>query len=211
MRIEIVIYPGFDELDAIGPLEVLRQAQSLGAPLETRLVSMAGGQEITASHGLRVFSEDRLAANGQPDLVIVPGGGWTARAKHGAWAEAQRPEVPGAFARLHRAGVTMTSVCTGAMLIAASGILRGRHATTHHAVLDELRAQGVKLVDARVVDDGDVITAGGVTSGLDLALWLVERFSGAAFARQVESALEYQLRGPVWRGREQAAPARQAG
>jgi transcriptional regulator GlxA family with amidase domain len=216
MRIDIVIYPGFDELDAIGPFEVLRQAQARGARFDTRLVSLAGAAEITASHGLCVRSEGLLAAPGRPsdaipDLVVVPGGGWSSRAKQGAWAEAQSGELPAALGKLHRNGVTMASVCTGAMLLAAAGILRGRRATTHHLALEELRSQAVELVDARVVDDGEIITAGGVTSGLDLALWLVERFAGAEIARQVQRELEYERCGLVWQGRAQAAPAGQAG
>ncbi len=211
MRMEIVIYPGFDELDAIGPFEVLRQAQARGARLETRLVSLSGAGEVAASHGLRVRSEALLAANGRPDLVVVPGGGWSSRAKQGAWAEAQSGELPATLGKLYRDGVTMASVCTGAMLLAAAGILRGRRATAHHLALEELRAQGVELVDARVVDDGDIITAGGVTSGLDLALWLVERFAGAELARQVQRELEYEPRGAVWQGRAHAAPAGQRG
>jgi transcriptional regulator GlxA family with amidase domain len=211
MRIDIVIYPGFDELDAIGPFEVLRQAKAGGAQLVTRMVSLAGEAEITASHGLRVRSEGLLAAPGRPDLVadlvVVPGGGWSSRAKQGAWAEAQSGALPAALGKLHGDGAMMASVCTGAMLLAAAGILRGRHATTHHAALDELRAQGVELINARVVDDGDIITAGGVTSGLDLALWLVERFAGAEFALQVQREMEYERRGAVWHGRAQAAPA----
>lgn len=208
MRIEIVLYPGFDELDGIGPFEVLRQAQARGARLETRLVSLSGAGEICASHGLRVQCEGLLAEQGRPDLVIVPGGGWSSRAKRGAWAEAQSGELPAALGKLHRGGAQMASVCTGSMLLAAAGILRGRRATTHHLALEELRAQGAELVDARVVDDGDVITASGVTSGLDLALWLVERFASAELAQQVRRELEYEPRGLVWRASAQAAPAR---
>src|SRR5712692_6555102 len=104
MRIEVVIYPGFDELDAIGPFEVLRQAQCHGARFATRLVSRAGAAEITASHGLRVQSEGQLGDQGRPDLVVVPGGGWSSRAKQGAWAEAQSGALPAALGKLHRDG-----------------------------------------------------------------------------------------------------------
>src|SRR5262249_51353304 len=102
-------------------------------------------------------------------------------------------------ARLHTAGTILAGVCTGAMLLAAAHLVIGRHATTHHLALDELRAAGATVVDARVVDDGDLITSGGVTSGTDLALWLVERFFGPQVALQIESRLEYERRGTVWR------------
>jgi transcriptional regulator GlxA family with amidase domain len=205
MRVEILIYPGFDELDAIGPFEVLQQARKRGAAIDTRLVSLEGAGEIRAANGLWVRAETRLAESGRPSLVIVPGGGWGARSPQGAWAEAQRPETPGAIRQLHRDGVTLAAVCTGAMLLAVAGVLRGRHATTHHMALEELRAQGAEIVEARVVDDGEILTAGGVTSGLDLGLWLVERFAGAEVAQQVESTLEYQRRGPIWRRPARAA------
>ena len=85
------------------------------------------------------------------------------------------------------------------MLANASGLLRGRHATTHHSAIADLRAAGAEVVAARVVDDGDLISSGGVTSGLDLALWLVERFLGAALSVAIEGQIEYERRGTVWR------------
>jgi transcriptional regulator GlxA family with amidase domain len=205
MHIEILLYPGFDELDAIAPFEVLQQARKRGAPFATRLVSLEGAGEIRAANGLWVRAEGHLAENRAPDLVIVPGGGWGARSVQGAWAEAQRPETPAAIRSLHQEGVTLAAVCTGAMLLSAAGLLRGRHATTHHVAIEELRAQGAVIVEARVVDDGDIITAGGVTSGLDLGLWLVERLASADVARQVSATLEYERRGLVWRGSARAA------
>jgi len=211
MRVEILIYPGFDELDAVAPFEVLQQARRRGAAFQTRMVGLAGAGDIRAANGLWVRAEAGLAEDGPPGLVIVPGGGWGARSPQGAWAEAQRPEIPAAIRQLHRGGATLAAVCTGAMLLSAAGLLRGRHATTHHVALEELRAQGAELVEARVVDDGDIITAGGVSSGLDLGLWLVERFAGSEAARQVESTLEYERRGPIWRRPARAAAGSDAG
>ena len=211
MRVEILLYPGFDELDAIGPFEVLQQARKRGAPFATRLVTLAPGGELRAANGLWVRSEGRLAEHGRPDLLIVPGGGWGTRAPQGAWAEAQRPETPAAIRAQHGDGVILAAVCTGAMLLGAAGLLYGRHATTHQIALDELRAQGAKTVDARVVDDGEIITSGGVTSGLDLGMWLVERFASAEVARQVEATLEYERRGPVWRRPARAAAGSDVG
>jgi transcriptional regulator GlxA family with amidase domain len=131
------------------------------------------------------------------DLVLVPGGGWNDRSERGAWAEARRGELPAAIARLHRAGVAVGSVCTGAMLLSAAGLTRGRPATTHASAVPDLRAAGAEVVDARVVDDGDLVTAGGVTSGIDLALWLVERNWGADLADRIATEMEHDRRGPV--------------
>jgi transcriptional regulator GlxA family with amidase domain len=93
----------------------------------------------------------------------------------------------------------VASVCTGALLLAAAGLVDGRPAITHHGAIDDLRAAGATVVRARVVDDGDLVTAGGVTSGLDLVLHLVERHFGAAAALAAEHELEYERRGTVWR------------
>jgi len=205
MRVEILLYPGFDELDAIGPFEVLQQACKRGAPFATRLVSLAGEGEIRAANGLWVRAEGHLAENGRPDLLLVPGGGWGSRSRQGAWAEAQRPETPAAIRAQHSDGAILAAVCTGAMLLGAAGLLYGRHATTHHVAIEELRAQGAQVVEARVVDDGEIITSGGVSSGLDLGLWLVERFASAELVRQVEATLEYERRGPIWRKPARAA------
>jgi transcriptional regulator GlxA family with amidase domain len=195
-HVEILVYDGFDELDAIGPFEVFSVARAAGAALEVRLVSLDGAAEIVAAHGLRLRPEGRFEPEHFRDVLVVPGGGWVARSSRGARAEAERGVIPAAIAAAHRGGSTIAAVCTGAMLLAAAGLLRGRPATTHHAALDDLRATGAHVVEARVVDDGDIVTAGGVTSGIDLALWMVERFIGPEVAKRVERGQEYERRGP---------------
>jgi transcriptional regulator GlxA family with amidase domain len=84
------------------------------------------------------------------------------------------------------------------MLLAAAGLTKGRPAITHHSAVEDLRATGAIVIKARVVDDGDIVTAGGVTSGLDLALWLVERYFGSPLADGVARAMEHERRGPIW-------------
>ena len=198
MNVQILIFDGFDELDAIAPYEIWRMAGDLRPEVEVRLVTLDAATEVTASNRLQVRAQAQLGTN-RPTLLVVPGGGWLARSPRGAWAEAQRGTLPAKIAELHREGVVMASVCTGAMLLAAAGLLKNRPATTHHGALDELGAAGAQVIRARVVDDGDVITAGGITSGLDLTLWLVERFFGAETAHVIEEQLEYERRGTVWR------------
>jgi transcriptional regulator GlxA family with amidase domain len=205
MRIEILVFPGVDELDALGPLEVLRNAQAFGARIETRLVTVEYHREITGSHGLHFLPDALLAADGRPDILVVPGGGWNARSNEGAWAEAQRGTIPQAIARIHTESAILASVCTGAMLVAAAGLANNRQLATHYQALTELRAAGAKAIEARVVDDGDIISAGGVTSGLDLGLYLVERFASAEIARKVAREMEYERRGPVWKHAERVA------
>ena len=122
-----------------------------------------------------------------------------ARSAQGARAEAERGVIPAALAAAHARGAIIATVCTGAMLASAAGLTRGRPATTHHNAIADLRAAGAEVIEARVVDDGDLISSGGVTSGLDLALWLVERFFGPALAAAIERQTEYERRGTVWR------------
>ena len=163
MDIDIIVFDGFDELDAIAPFEVLRNAEAQGADLHATLVGLHGAGEITAAHGSRLIVERGVSE--RADMVIVPGGGWNSRAPQGARAEAERGDLPALLRREHARGATIAAVCTGGMVLAAAGITRGRRATTHHLALDELRRSGADVVEARVVDDGDVLTAGGVTLG----------------------------------------------
>lgn len=199
MRMQILLFDGFDELDALAPLEVLRRAAELGADLRVELVTLAPRDEVTAAYGLRLRSDGALDPNSPPDLLLVPGGGWNAGGQTGVRAEIARGELPATIGRLHGGGTLIATVCTGAMLAAAAGLTAGRHVTTHAAALDALRASGAETPAARVVDDGDLISAGGVTSGLDLALWLVERFFGAPLVVAIEQRMEYERRGSVWR------------
>jgi len=197
MDIAVLLYEGFDELDAVGPFEVFRNAEAAGADFRTRLVALDGPGTVTASHGMRVEAEDALADPGEIDLLVVPGGGWNDRSEAGAWAEYERDAVPEAVAAHHDAGATVASVCTGGMLLSRAGLLAGRPAVTHHGAIDDLRETDAEVVDARVVDDGDVLTAGGITSGLDLGLYLLERAFGEATAAAAAEQMEYERRGPV--------------
>ncbi|SDL01860.1 DJ-1/PfpI family protein [Natronorubrum texcoconense] len=190
---EIVLFEGFDELDAIGPYEVLENAAQAGADLETSLVTLEETDMVTASHDLRVESQGTL---GQPDILIVPGGGWTT-ANEGVRAVVDDGALGDAVDERFTEGSTVASVCTGAMVLAEAGLLEGRPAATHPVAEDDLEASAANVVDERIVDDGDVLTAGGVTSGLDLALWIVEREFGEEIASEVSELMEYE-RGEVF-------------
>ena len=190
---EIVLFEGFDELDAIGPYEVFENAAQAGADLETSLVTLEETDIVTASHDLRVESQGTL---GQPDILIVPGGGWTT-ADGGVRAAVDDGALAAAVDERFTEGATVASVCTGAMVLAEAGLLEGRPAATHPVAEDDLEASAASVVDERIVDDGDVLTAGGVTSGLDLALWIVEREFGEEIASEVSALMEYE-RGEVF-------------
>ncbi|MGQ3413016.1 DJ-1/PfpI family protein [Natrinema sp. LN54] len=190
---EIVLFDGFDELDAIGPYEVLENGADAGASIGTRLVTLEETALVTASHGLRVEPDGVL---GDPDLLVVPGGGWTTEG--GVRAVVEDGRLPEAVTARHADGATVASVCTGAMILADAGLLEGRPATSHRVAIDDLEAYAGSVIDDRVVDDGDVLTAGGVTAGIDLALWLLEREFGADIAEAVETEMEHERRGTVF-------------
>jgi len=196
-EIHILIYDGFDEMDAIGPYEVFQQAAEAGADLNASLVTLTEQDHVTAGHGLCVIPNGELPTidGRKPDILLVPGGGWGAKEPvDSAWAEAQKGDIPEMVAAYHDAGVQLAAVCTGVMLLATAGVTNGRRAVTHNVALDELAESGADVVDARVVTDGDIVTAGGVTSGIDLALTLVEREFGIEIAESVATTLEHERR-----------------
>jgi transcriptional regulator GlxA family with amidase domain len=189
--IEIVMFNGFDELDVVAPFEIL-----VSAGYQVELVTLEPCQSVTGGHGMTLTPGGVLGP--RPDLLIVPGGGWVSKASDSAWGEVRRGALPSAVAERHAAGSRIAGVCTGGMLIAASGILRGRPAVTHRSALDDLRKYGVQVhPEARVVDDGDVLTSGGVTSGIDLALHLIEVDRGRDAALNQAARIEHEFRGPV--------------
>jgi transcriptional regulator GlxA family with amidase domain len=197
MRCEVLLFDGFDELDAMAPWEVLSSVADLRDDLDAALVTLDGSAIVRAAHGTLVTPHRALSD--EVDLLVVPGGGWNDRSEDGAWTQTQLGAVPRAIRERHERGAVVASVCTGAMLLAAAGLVDGRHAVTHHGAIADLEAAGATIVRARVVDDGDIVTAGGVTSGLDLALHLIERWFGSDAALAAERELEYERRGTVWR------------
>ena len=214
MNVDILLYDGFDELDGIVPYEVFDYALGYAAEVEdragrVRYVTLGDRDSVTASHGTRVGVDGTMPepdADGVPDLLVVPGGGWNARDDEAsAWAEAQKGDVPRALADHHAAGTRIASVCTGSMLLAEAGVTDGRRAVTHAGAIDELRETGAEVVDARVVDDGDLLSAGGVTSGIDLALYIAEREFGRAVADRVATVIEYERRYAVAGHEEESA------
>jgi len=192
MNAEILIFDGFDELDVMGPWEVLSELAKSRDDVTARLVSLEGAREVRSDHGVVVHAHGELSE--RPDVLVVPGGGWLDRGPAGAWAEAGRGEIPAAIAARHAAGATVASVCTGALLLAAAGILDGRRATTNPAALDDLREhRTVEVLAARLVDDGDIVTAGAPACGLDLGIHLAGRVGGPELAEAAARELQYEL------------------
>lgn len=198
VHIAILLFDGVEELDWAGPWEVLTMWAALARRDEQAdvVVTLCAEQpgEITCAKGARVLVDtawDDL--QGIPDVVVVPGGrGTRSLVEDSALLERLRAA--------HGDGATLVSVCTGALLLAAAGLLEHRPATTHHGAVTELQGlDGSCEVrqDARFVDDGDVITAAGVSAGIDVALHLVLRLAGTERARDVRDAIQYDPAPPV--------------
>lgn len=192
VKIQIVLFDGFEVTDALAPFDALKISSKVGAPFEVNLVTLDDDvEEVTALDGVRVKRTARFDANA--DILIVPGA-------PALWRQNSTP--PGLAAALQSWTArrkTLVTVCTGAVFAARAGVMNGRNVNTHRAAADVIRALGVNLISARVVDDGNIISSGGVTSGIDLALYLVERYASAQLAIATEQILEYERRGTVWR------------
>ncbi|MGC9382784.1 DJ-1/PfpI family protein [Streptomyces sp. MH13] len=200
-RVHVVLFDGVEELDFTAPYEVFAASGYFAdREVQVRYVTLDGPRTVEAAYGTRLRVDHGWAPE-EADLLVVPGGGYARREDPGVWAEIRRGSLPRALAAAARPGLTVGALCTGVMLLSAAGLTTGRPCTTHHRARADLERQGGVLKNARVVDDGDLVTAGGVTSGLDLALWLVRRELGADAAVGLEEMLEYEARGTVWTAR----------
>lgn len=195
MRIAIAVFPGVEELDFAGPWEVLSfWARSVAQPGNDVVLVGPSTEPVTCAKGLRVLPEMTLEDVGPVEAFVMPGG----RGTRALLAPDEPLHV--ALRTMHDAGTLMTSVCTGALVYAAAGLLRGRPATTHHENVGELAALDGSIdirAGERFVDDGDVITAAGVSAGIDMALHLVTRLDSVEAAREVKSGIQYDPRPPV--------------
>lgn len=200
MRIEIVVSDGFDALDVVAPWEIFARASTIDPVLDVALVRVDGPPVVSAAQGLQLHVADEL---GSPDALFVPGGSWVGGTDTGVPREIRRGTLPRVIADIAGSVRWVASVCTGALLLGEAGILGGRNATTNPAARDELSKYGAVLRDNRVVDDGTVVTAGAVTSGIDLALWLVRREVGEAVASRVAQAVAYPMPEDVWQQPDQ--------
>lgn len=193
-QIGVVFFDGVEELDAVGPWEVLsywtRNHPEDGYTVVS--LSPAGGL-VRCAKGLQVRADHSFAAAPALEVLLHPGGRGTrpllADAAHLDWVRRQRATAP-----------LLTSVCTGSLVYAAAGLLAGRPATTHWANMEDLAKLDPTIQlrpDDRFVDDGDLITAAGVSAGIDMALHLVARLAGVERARWVRRGIQYDPQPPV--------------
>lgn len=193
LRLGIFVFDDAEELDVVGPYEVLSAWAALSELRPEVLTFSTDGAGVRLAKGLRIVP-DRAADDVLPLHVLVyPGGGGTrAQVKDSAhleWVRSLRADT-----------ALMTSVCTGALVLAAAGLLAGRPATTHWGSFDDLAEIDPSVLadtEARFVDDGNVITAAGVSAGIDMALHLVARLESRQMATQVRRAIQYDPAPPV--------------
>ena len=197
MEIAILIFDGITALDAVGPYEVLAMIPEA----HVRFVATERGAKRAARNGsLALVADHTLAEIPHPDVVLIPGGPGEATIRHDA-------QVLAWLRGAHDTSRWTTSVCTGALTLAAAGFLDGVEATTHWSSMDELAALGAKPVQERVVVRDKLITAAGVSAGIDMALRLAQLTAGDDVAMAIQLILEYDPQPPFDAGSPAKAPA----
>lgn len=197
MQIAIVLYPNFTALDFIGPYEVLRNLPDA----QVRFVWHETGPVTADSGVLLVGATHTFDETPSPDVILVPGG-------PGTMENARDEKVLEWLRRAHETSTWTTSVCTGSLLLAAAGLLDGHRATSHWSALPLLRAYGVTPVgDQRIVREGKLVTAAGVSAGLDMAMWLAGQIAGEARAKVIQLVIEYDPQPPFDSGHMSKASA----
>jgi transcriptional regulator GlxA family with amidase domain len=194
MKIAILIFDKLTALDAIGPYEVLSRLP--GA--ELRFVAKKTGNKRTDTGALGVSADVSIDQLTDPDIVLVPGG-------EGNRPLMQDTEVLEWLRGVHETTTWTTSVCTGSLVLAAAGILDGKRATSHWAYRDQLREFGAEPVAERVVVDGKIVTAAGVSAGIDMALHLTALGFGEDLARGIQLGIEYDPQPPFDSGSPEKA------
>ncbi len=196
MEIAVVLYDGFTALDAVGPYEVLSRLPEA----ELYFVAREAGAVRTDNGILTMLAERGIEHAGHPDVVVVPGGPGEVQARAGA-------ELLDWLLRVHEGTRFTTSVCTGSLILAAAGLLDGKRATTHWLAYEQLRALGAEPVAERVVFDGKLVSAAGVSAGIDMALALAAELAGKTVAQAIQLGIEYDPQPPFDAGSPQKAPA----
>ncbi|MFO7742512.1 MAG: DJ-1/PfpI family protein [Anaerolineae bacterium] len=182
--IAFVIYDGMTALDFVGAYDPLTRLRTMGFMPDLSWQICALTEEVTDQSGLRFVPTQVQEPLGEYDLVLIPGGfGSRDLIDDAAFIEWLRSAAP---CRLK------ASVCTGSLLLGAAGFLRGKKATTHPRAFDELRLFCSSVVHRRIVDEGDVITAGGVTASIDLGLYLCGRLTSRETEERIRKQIDYR-------------------
>jgi transcriptional regulator GlxA family with amidase domain len=194
MQIAILLFDRLTALDAVGPYEVLSRLP--GATVSW--VAVEPGPK-RADAGLALVADQRLSDVVAPEVVVVPGG-------FGSRSAMRDSQVLDWIRTVHATSTWTTSVCTGALVLAAAGVLRGLEATTHWSQLERLREFGARPMAERIVQQGKVVTAAGVSAGIDMGLRLAELIAGETVAQAIQLAIEYDPAPPFDTGSPNASP-----
>jgi transcriptional regulator GlxA family with amidase domain len=195
MKIVILIFEKLTALDAVGPYEVLRSVPGW----EVQFVAPQAGAVRTDSGALGLIADHSIDDVAEADIVLVPGG-------EGSRDLLEDERVLGWLREIDRTTRWTTSVCTGSLVLGAAGLLEGKRATGYWLYLERLREYGAEPSAERVVEDGKVITAAGVSSGIDMGLYLVDRELGPEAAQAIQLAIEYDPQPPYDAGSPAKAP-----
>ena len=195
MRIAIPLYDRFTALDAVGPYEVLQRLP--GA--EITWLAHEPGPVGTDTGQLHLVADAAFEDLPDPEIVVVPGGTGT-----NAFLDDER--LVGWIRRAHETSEWTTSVCTGSLLLGAAGVLEGLEATSHWLDIDDLERYGARPTGMRVVEQGKVITAAGVSSGIDMGLTLAAKIAGPEVAQAIQLGIEYDPQPPFDAGSVEKAP-----
>jgi transcriptional regulator GlxA family with amidase domain len=194
MRIAILIYNNYTALDLIGPYEVLSRipnSEIYITAIKQGLYSDGKSLNIEAKYSLKDITN--------PDIIVIPGG-------FGIDALLNNREIISWVQNAHKTSKWTTSVCSGALLLAAAGILKNCNATTHWNRKEQLKEYGVTIVDERYVKDGKIITSAGVSAGIDMALYLVSLLVNERMAQLIQLSMEYDPKPPFDSGSPEKAP-----
>ncbi len=187
MQIGILLFDRVEELDFVGPYEILAAAEDR-RPEEIQVKTYAFDQlEVSCNKRLKVLAHDWCADAPQLDVLLVPGG-------NGSRAAAENPEVISWVQKQAAGAKWVTSVCTGARILQAAGLIDGKRVTTFHDAIQDLRDAGraAEVLDnVRYVQDGNLVTSAGVSAGIDMTLWLLGQMTSPDFAREVQAYVEY--------------------
>lgn len=186
LTIGVLLFPQVEELDFVGPFEVLSYINKI-RPDSTKVLLVAEKAEpVEAFNGMRVIPDVTMATCPQLDILVVPGG-------KGRYVAMKNTAIQEFIQRQAQKAKYITSVCTGAFLLAEAGLLKNKKATTYHTAFAELAAYSVQVLPQKVVREDNIITAAGVSSGIELGLYLLKEEFGAALAQEVADKIEYDV------------------
>lgn len=186
ITIGILIFPQVEELDFVGPFEVLSDVNKV-QPNSTKLMLIAETADpLCAFNGMKIIPDTTIENCPALDILVVPGGkGRLVAMKNSAIKDFIQKQLP--------AAKYITSVCTGALLLAEAGLLKGKKATTYHTAFSELETYSVQVLPKKIVQDGKIITAGGVSSGIELGFYLLKQLFGLTISQEVARRIEYYV------------------